>query len=442
MAAKRQIIDMLEGSLKAMKDAGADYAKVTYSQSSSISVGLREGQVVDLEIAPNSTGISMQAYVGNKSGESSPDTQRPALLKEGAQAAVDAARMKTDNPDQRPADSSLLSKIRNNSRLDLYDPAKPTIDEMIEQMREVESAALRTKFIKHSEGASASWSQSLTISLTSDGFLTESKSSGSSLGISLIAERRGEKTTSGAYSSARHRCDLQNPADIGRLAAEKTVAGLNPVKPPVTGKLPVVFDPDIASGLLGHFKDAASGSSIFMNQSFLKKAHLGQQVFSRGIHVKDDPHRLRGWGSAMFTGAGLPTRPMDFVDDGTLASFFLGLESARRLGFPLKDITGGPSNLTIEPGTLSKAQLLDGIKDGFYVTAVMGHGVNIANGDYSRAASGFWIKDGVLTHPVAEATIAGNLKDMFLNMTAANDLDRNKGARRAPTLRVEGMTIA
>jgi PmbA protein len=440
MATKRQILDMLEASLKAMKDAGADYAKVVYGQTSSINVGLREGRVTDLAVKPDSSGIDLIAYVGDKSGEASPNTRRPHFLKEGAQAAVDAARMKTDNPDQRRPEKELLAKIRNNRSLDLYDRTKPSLDEMIGQMREAEAVALQTPSISLSEGASAHWSHSLTISLTSDGFMTESKKSYSSLSLSLVAEKDGEKTTNSDSSGARYRSDLKNPADIGRLAADKTVAGLNPKAPPVSGVLPVVFSPEAAAGLLGHFADAASGGNIFMKQSFLKKEDLGKPLFAKGIVIRDDPHKLRGLGSSMFNGSGLPTRKSSLVEDGVLSAFFLGLESARRLGFPLTDISGGPSNLTIEPGPFSKEMLFSDIKDGLYVTSVMGQGVNIVNGNYSRAASGFWIKNGILTHPVAEATIAGNLKDMFNRMTAANDLDRDR--KRAPTVRVEGMTIS
>lgn len=440
MANKRQILDKLEGSLEAMKEAGADYAEASYSQSSYLSVGLREGRVTDLVTKPNASSIHFVAHVGDKSASSSPDTQRPDLLKDGARAAVDAARMKTDNPDQRPAEQEFLSKIRNNRKLDLYDSHKPSLETLIAQMREAEDISRSTRFIKLSEGASASWSSSLSISLDSNGVMMETKESGSSLSLSVVAEKKGEKTTNGAHSSARYFSDLESPADIGRRAAEKAVAALNPQKPPLSGVLPVVFDPSVAAGLLKHFKEAASGGSIFMNQSFLKKDDLGKQIFSKEIQIKDDPHRLRGFGSSMFTGSGLPTRPASFIENGTLTSLFLGLESARRLGFSLRDISGGPSNLTIEPGVVSKDGLLDGIKDGFYVTSVMGQGVNIANGDYSRGASGFWIKNGILTHPVSDATIAGNLKDMFMNMSAANDLDRPR--KSTPTVRVEGMTIS
>ncbi|MDB5491058.1 MAG: modulator of gyrase family protein [Micavibrio sp.] len=442
MASKSQILATLADTLQLLKEAGAEYADVTYKESSSLSVGMRNGLVESFERIPQSSGIGMTVRVGHKSASVSPDTKRAGLLKESARAAVAAARLKTDNPDQALPDRALLSKIRNNKKLDLLDRTKPGADEMIRQLRDTESAARAVRHIKDVSGASASWSRSRTVSLDSNGDLFESERSGSYFGASVIAENGGPLATGHEYTQTIHRADLRDAESVGRKAAEDAVKQLNPRRAPATGKLPVIFDPDVAAGLLGHFAQAASGGSIFMNQSFLTKDSLEQKVLATGITITNDPHRLRSRASGMFTNSGLPTKAVTVADKGVLKSLFLGLESARRLGFPLTAIKGDPGNLTIEAGAVSRAALLAGVKEGFYVTGVMGQGVNVANGDYSRGASGFWIENGVLTHAVNEATIAGNLRDMFMNMVAADDLDVREKTSAAPTLRVDGMTIA
>lgn len=442
MVGKRQILETLNDTLQLLKDAGAEHASVAYSESSSISVNVRNGRVESLEKTPRASGITMAVRIGHKSAAVEPDTKRPELLKDSARAIVAAARLKSDNPDQARPDRALLSKIHNDRKLDLVDRTRPSTDDIIHQLLEAEAAARAVKHVRDVDSAGGGWQRSKTISLNSDGDIFETERTKSSFAVSVIAENGGPLTTNSEYTQARYRSDLRDPATVGRLAAEKTVADLNPRKTPVTGKLPVIFDPAVAAGLLGHFAQAASGGSIFMGQSFLSKDNLGQQVLANGISIKNDPHKLRGLKSDMFNESGLPTAPVTLVENGTLQALFLGLESSRRLGFPLTAIKGGPSNLTIEAGSVTRQALLEGVKEGFYVTGVMGQGVNIANGDYSRGASGFWIENGVLTHAVNEATIAGNLRDMFMNMVAASDLDTREKAAAAPTLRVDGMTIA
>lgn len=442
MASKRQILVTLADTLQLLKDAGAEYADVTYGESSSLGISTREGRVDGYEKTSNASGITMSVRVGNKLASVSPDTKRADLLKESARAVVAAARLKTDNPDQARPDRALLSKIRNNRSLDQVDRTRLSDKDLIEKLLEAESTARSVKHVKDVSGGSAAWSSSKSISLNSDGDIYESARTSNHFGVSVIAQDGGALSTSGEYTQTMHVADLRDPVVVGRKAAEEAVANLNPKKAPMTGQLPVVFDPDMAAGLLGHFAQAASGSAIFMNQSFLTKDSLGQQVFAKEITVANDPHKLRSRKSSMYTGSGLPTAPVTAVENGMLKALFIGLESARRLSLPLTDIKGDPSNLTIAPGAVSPQTLIADIKQGFYVTSVMGQGVNIANGDYSRGASGFWIENGVLTHPVNEATIAGNLRDMFMNAVAASNLDTREKSMAAPTLRIDGMTIA
>jgi PmbA protein len=250
------------------------------------------------------------------------------------------------------------------------------------------------------------------------------------------------------HDSARHAGDLRSPEEIGRKAGEKAVRRLNP-RSVKSQSVPVVFHPDEAAGLLGHFAGAISGASIARGVSFLKD-RMGQRVFAPGIRIIDDPHRLRGLRSKPFDGEGVANARRALVDDGILTSWLLDCASARQLGLETTGhaarATSGPpspsiTNLYLEAGTASAADLIGGVEQGFYVTELMGMGVNNVTGDYSRGAAGFWIENGEIAFPVSEVTIAGNLIDMFARATPASDLQFRRGTN-APTVRIDGMTIA
>jgi PmbA protein len=250
------------------------------------------------------------------------------------------------------------------------------------------------------------------------------------------------------FASAVYGADLEDAAAVGRRAGERAVKRLKPRKVP-SQKVPVVFDPRVARGLLGHLTGAISGPSIARGTSFLKDK-LGQPIFAKGVTVREDPHRQRGLRSKPFDAEGLANRSRAIVEDGVLTTWLLDLASARQLG--LKSTghaargTGSPpgpspTNFWLEPGTLSPQALMADIAEGFYVTELMGMGVNGITGDYSRGAAGYWIERGALAYPVSEVTIAGNLKDMFMRLTVASDLEFKTGFD-APTVRIEGLTVA
>ena len=245
-----------------------------------------------------------------------------------------------------------------------------------------------------------------------------------------------------------HLGDLEDATAIGRSAGERAVRRLNPFRP-TTGQLPVVFDPRVSAGLVGHLAGGINGASIARGTSFLKDS-MGKQLFRAGITITDDPRRVRGLRSKIFDGEGVPTRARNLVEDGVLTSWVLDSRSARQLGLTTTGHaargTGGPpspgtTNLYMHPGPLSPAELMADIKLGIYVTELIGMGINMVTGDYSRGAAGFMIRDGQLAEPVAEITIAGRLQDMFLNLTPANDLRFRRGTD-APTIRVDGLTMA
>ncbi len=250
------------------------------------------------------------------------------------------------------------------------------------------------------------------------------------------------------FSSRRHAADLESAAEIGRRAGEKAVRRLGPRKVK-SQSVPIVYDPRVSGGLVGHFASAISGSAIARGTSFLKK-EMGKPVFAKGISIVDDPHMKRGLRSKPFDGEGVMNRRFHLIEDGVLTTWLLDTATARQLGLETTGHasrgTGGPpspstTNLYMEAGCLSVKELIADIRQGLYVTEMIGMGINGVTGDYSRGASGFWIENGEIAYPVSEITVAGNLKDMFLNMTPADDLEFRYGTN-APTIRVEGMTVA
>jgi PmbA protein len=250
------------------------------------------------------------------------------------------------------------------------------------------------------------------------------------------------------YSTSVHLSDLEDATGIGRIAGEKAVARLNPTRPK-TAKMPVVYDPRVAGGLLGHLASAINGASVARGTTFLKDS-LGKAIFARGISILDEPRRHRGLRSRPFDGEGVPTTTRIIIDDGVLTTWLLDSRSARQLGLKTTGHasrgTGGPpspgpTNLFLSAGEQTPAELMADIKEGLFVTELIGMGVNGLTGDYSRGAAGFMIRDGALAEPVAEITIAGTLPEIFAHMTPANDLRFRRGTD-SPTVRVEGLTVA
>lgn len=250
------------------------------------------------------------------------------------------------------------------------------------------------------------------------------------------------------FAHAVYRADMESAADVGTRAGERAAARIGARRMP-TARVPVVYDPRVAGGLMGHLAGAISGPSVARGSSFLKNS-LNTQIFADGITVVDDPHRPRGQRSKPFDAEGIANRRRNLVDNGTLTTWLLDLASARQLGLETTGHAGrgtssppspGPTNLYLEAGRLSPAELMADIEAGFYITALMGMGVNAVTGDYSRGASGFWIENGEITFPVTEMTIAGNLREMFKAIVPADDLEFRYGTN-SPTVRIDGMTVA
>jgi PmbA protein len=302
--------------------------------------------------------------------------------------------------------------------------------------------------VSKSGGASASAGIGGMVLVTSHGFHGAYLSSRQGLSMSAIAGEGTAMERDYDFSSVLHGADLAAAEAIGRSAGERAVKRINPRKA-ATKRVPVVFDPRVAGGIVGHLAGAINGSAIARKTSFLKDK-LGERLFAPGIRIVDDPLRRRGLRSRPFDGEGVAARRLDVVEDGVLKSWFLDCATARELGLATtghaqRGVSSSPSpgasNLYLEAGTLSPQQLIGDISDGFYVTELIGMGVNQVTGDYSRGATGFWIENGQQSYPVSEVTIAGNLVDMFRTLTPADNLEFRFGIN-APTLRLEGLTVA
>lgn len=432
--------------VEAARKAGADAADAVYIGDAATSVEVRLGALEDVQRSEGEE-IGLRVFFGRRSATvSSSDLSKDAL----AALVERCAAMAREAPEDpfaglAPRDRLALGALPDVQGDDGFDPAPA---ELKDRALVMEGAARAVEGITNSEGAGASAGRSVIALATSEGFCRGYTSSGYSQYVSVIAGAGGDMQRDSATHSCRHLADLDPPERLGLLAADRAVKRLAPSKIP-SGTMPVVFDPRVGSSLLGHLIGAIVGSAITRGTSFLLD-RMGEQVFAPGIVVRDDPHRPRGLRSRPFDGEGMATAPVDLVADGKLATWLLDSASARQLGLQptghaARGVSGAPgasaTNVDLLPGSTSSNDLIAEIERGFYVTELIGQGINLVTGDYSRGASGFVIDKGELGAPVAEVTIAGNLIDMFRTLTPASDLEHRR-AMNAPTVRIEGMTIA
>ncbi len=434
-------LNLLEDLIKRAKAAGADAADAGLARDSSLSIGQRLGKREKLERS-ESQDVSLRVFVGKRQATVSTSDLSSTMLDELASRAVAMARAVPEDPFCGLAEPELLA--HDWPQLESLDPTEPSEAELAEKVRLAEEAARGVPGVTNSEGADAGWSRVDMGLIGSNGFHGSFSGSRFGLSVSVIAGEGTLMERDYDYSSTVFGEDLLDPAALGKAAGERAVKRLNPRKV-ATAKLPIVFDPRISNGLVGHFAGAINGASIARGTSFLKD-QMGKQIFASGITIVDDPHRPRGLRSRPFDGEGVANRRRELISKGVLQTWILGCRSARQLklvttGHGSRGDTPSTTNLYMEAGTVSRQDLIGAIDRGLYVTELIGHGVNGVTGDYSRGAAGFWIEKGELAYPVSEITIAGNLKDMFLNLTPASDLVFRYGTD-APTLRIDGMTIA
>ena len=438
-------LNLLSDLIARARAAGADEADALLIAGTSLGVQLRFGHTEHLERAEN-RDLGLRVFVGRQQAVVSSSSVDPAGFALLAERAVAMARVVPEDPYAGLAE--LATAPDDAAPLELDDPAEPDAEILIARAATAEAAALAVPGVTKSEGADAGYGRTVIVLASSAGFAGRFSRSSHSVSASVLAGSGTAMQRDYDYATAVHLADLDDAAKIGRTAGERAVARLNPARPK-TGKIPVIYDPRVAGGLISHFASAINGASVARGTSFLKD-RMGQRIFAPGIAVVDDPRRRRGLRSRPFDGEGVPTHERTLIEDGVLLSWLLDSRSARQLGLQSTGHasrgTGGPpspaaSNLFLRPGTLSPSELMADIREGIYVTELIGMGINMVTGDYSRGAAGFMIRDGVLAEPVAEVTIAGTLPEMFAALVPANDLVFRRGTD-SPTVRVDGMTLA
>jgi PmbA protein len=426
-----------EDVLRVARAGGATAAETEVSQAVGQSVTVRKGDVETIAYNRDK-GIGVTVYVGTRRGHASSADFSDDSLRATVEKALAIARYTAEDPAAGLADPARLATTWPD--LDLYHPWELPVERAIELARETEAAALAVDpRIANSEGSTVARGESEFVYANTQGFCGGYRSSRHHIDCSVIAEADGAMQRDFWYTAARGPEDLQAPAEVGRIAGERTVRRLGG-RQLGTLECPVLFEAPEAADLLGSFVHAVSGGSLYRKSSFLLDS-LGTQVFAPHVTIREEPHLLRGRGSAPFDNEGVATAPRDVVTQGVLRGYFLGSYSARKLGMPTTGNAGGAHNLVV-PGTEDFPALLRRMGRGLYVTEQLGQGVNPVTGDYSRGAAGFWVENGEVVYPVEEITIAGNLKRMFRDIVAlGTDVDR-RGSRHIGSLLVAQMTIA
>lgn len=438
-------LDLLSSLIAKAKAAGADAADAVLGEGVSLTLARRLGKPEHLERAEGAD-LGLRVFMGKRQAiVSSSDLGRRAL-DELVARAVAMVKVVPEDAFCGIADPAQLA--RDFPDFDGCDPVEPMPETLTERARIAEEAARAVPGVTNSEGAQATWGRSTVAFVASNGFARSRTSSSHSISASVLAGEGLGMERDYDFTTAVHAADLESPEVVGRRAGERAVKRLKPRKA-TSAQVPVVYDPRVADSLIRHLASAIMGPTVARGTTFLKDK-LGQRVCAPGIAIVDDPHRRRGLRSKAYDGEGIPTRKKNVVDDGVLTTWILDLGSARQLGL---ETTGNASRGTTSPpspsttnfylaaGARSPKELIADVKSGFYVTELIGMGVNGVTGDYSRGASGFWIENGEIAYPVSEITVAGNLKDMFLHVTPAGDLEF-RHATDAPTVRVDGMTVA
>jgi PmbA protein len=440
--AKDRAADLIARAMK----AGADAADAVYAADASTDVQVRLGALEDVGRSEGEE-IGLRVFAGKCSATVSSSDLSPRALDALAERAVAMARQAPEDAFAGLAPEEMLMKAPV-AELELEDSAEASPEELRARALACEEAARAVSGVTNSEGGSAAQGRMIMALATSHGFAGGYGGTSHSVSASVLAGEGSGMERDYDYHIVRHLAALDQAEMIGRQAGERAVRRLAPVRLK-SGTMTVVFDPRVGGSMIGHLLGAITGSSIARKTSFLLD-RLGEMVFNDAITIIDDPHRLRGMRSRPFDGEGLPTAASKIIDKGRLTGWLMDSASARQLGLgptghAVRGVSGapgsGPSNVHIEASDISPANLIADIKSGFYVTELIGMGVNGLTGDYSRGASGFKIQDGEITGAVSEVTIAGNLKEMFAALTPANDLEFRHGTN-VPTLRIDRMMIA
>ena len=441
-----EALNLLDDLVKIARGRGAGAADAVLVNGVSLSVAQRLGHQEKLERAEGND-LGLRVLVGRKQAIASSNDWSQESLDELVDRALAMAAAVPDDPycGLPEADEIFVGPLTDP---EICDDTEPDVATLAARSKTCEEAALGVEGVTNSEGAEASWSLTEIALLGSNGFAGSYAVSRHGIGTAVVAGNGTDMERDYEFSSTVYMADLDDPAEVGERAGVRASSRVGARKME-TVKVPVVYDPRIANSLVGHLASATNGVAVARGTSFLKDS-MDQQVFAEGIGIVDNPHRTRGLRSKPFDAEGMANPLLNLVENGVLKSWVLDLRSARQLnlsttGRAARGASSPPApavtNLYMKSGPTSPQRLIKDIRSGFYVVELIGFGVNMITGDYSRGAAGFWIENGEVTYPVNEVTIAGNLKDMFRNLSPADDLEFRYGTN-APTIRVEGMTVA
>lgn len=439
-------LNLLDDLVARARHRGADAADAVLVNGISVSVTQRMGKREKMERAEGND-LGLRVLIGKRQAIVSSSDWSSSSLDELVERALAMANSVPEDPYCGLADENQVF-VGPLIDPDICDDSEPSTAQLGARAKQCEDAARSVSGVTNSEGAEAGWSLSEISMLASNGFAGSYATSRHSIGAAVLAGSDTEMERDYDFSTSVYLEDLDEPEEVGVSAGVRATSRLGARKVETT-RVPIVYDPRVANSLVSHFASAVNGISVARGTSFLKD-RMGEQVFAESIAIIDDPQRRRGLRSKPFDAEGMANPEMTLVEEGRLRNWILDLRSARQLGLKstgraARGTSSPPSpsatNLYMRPGKVKSADLIADIQNGFYVVELIGMGVNMVSGDYSRGAAGFWIENGEVTYPVNEITIAGNLKDMFMNMTPASDLEFRYGVN-APTIRVEGMTIA
>jgi PmbA protein len=433
-----EIKQMSRDVLKVAKDLGASSAEAELSLSIGQNVSVRLNEIENIEYNRDK-GMSITVYFGKQKGHASTSDLSPLAIKDTVAAACNIAKYTANDEYCGLADASLMAN--NVLDLELHHPWNISVDEAVAIAKECEVAALSVDTrISNSEGASVSTSSGYFAYSNSHGFTGGYPSSRHGISCSVIAESDNSMQRDYWYSTARAAADLESAAAIGKKAGERTIRRLNSKKIN-TCQVPVLFEAPLASGLISSLISAVSGGNLYRKSSFLLDS-LGKQVASPLLNILEEPHLKRGLASSPFDSEGVATHPRQLVKDGVLQGYVLGSYSARKLGMQTTGNAGGNHNLIVQSGTQDFAGLLEKMGTGLLVTELLGSGINMVTGDYSRGAAGFWVENGVIVHAVEEITIASNMADMLKGIVAIGNDICIQGSKQVGSILIERMTVA
>ncbi|RUR28188.1 metalloprotease PmbA [Vreelandella nanhaiensis] len=426
-----------EEALSLAKRLGADAAEVGASIDQGIGISVRLGEVETVELSRDQ-GIAVTLYVGKRKGSASSSDASSASIQAAVEKALAIARYTGEDPAAGLADADQMATELPD--LKVHYPWTLTTDQAIEIALACEQAGRDVEGISQSEGASLSSGEGVRVYANSHGFLGTQKGSSHSLSCMLIAQDANGMQRDYDYTSSRNPQALRDPADVGREAAARTLRRLGAKRPP-TGTFPILFDPSLSAGLVGHLLSALAGGALYRQSSFLCD-RLGTPLFPEWFSLEERPMEVGAMASTPFDGEGVQTRNNRFIDRGSIASYMLSSYSARRLGMQTTGNAGGARNVRLDAPLKTREALLKEMGRGIWVTELMGQGVNGVTGDYSRGAAGFWVENGEIQYPIEEFTIAGNLERMFSGLVGiGSDID-TRGSIHTGSWLIDAMTVA